>query len=115
MAGDSLRSSRKSSDDRLLATLEAVKLNVESNKAGNVDQSLLSDLVSQLESDNHSICSRLDSKVYCALVTILLQLNASHKSERVLYLLGVYIFFHNSSPILTSITGGRVLRHPFPN
>jgi hypothetical protein len=115
MAGNALRSLRKSSDARLLATLEAVKLDIQSNKAGNVDGSLLSDLVSQLESDDHSICSRLDSEVYCALVTTLLQLNASHKSERVLYLLGVYIFFHNSSPILTSITGGRVLRHPFSN
>lgn len=98
MAGDSLpTSSRKPSEARLLEALTALKLDLESNKAGNIDESLLSDLVSQLESDDHSICSSLDSKVYCTLILTVLQINASQKSERVFYLLGVNAFFYGSS------------------
>ena len=95
MTGNSLQSSsRKASDSRLLAALDAVHRDIQSNKSGNINKSIVVDLVSQLESKDHSVCSRLDSKIYCTTIQALLQCHTCREGERGIYLLGV----HTSCP-----------------
>jgi hypothetical protein len=88
MAGNSLESSSRRS--RILAALEAVHRDIQSSKSGNINKSLVAGLISQLESKDHSVCSRLDSKVYCTAIQILLQCHTCREGERGIYLLGVH-------------------------
>lgn len=92
MAGNSFQApSRKSSHSRLSATLETVRLAVQSNSSGNIDKSLVVDLVSQLEFEDYSVCSRLEPKLCCTIIQTLLQCHNCRDSERGIYIFGVCV------------------------
>lgn len=66
-----------------------MQLDIRSNKLTDRNKSLVIDLISHLESEDHSVCSRLGSKLYCSITQVLLQCHTWHDTERGVYLLGV--------------------------
>ena len=97
MAGNSFQSSsKKSSHPELCTALKTLRSAVQSNSSEKIDNALVVDLVSKLESEDHAICSTLDSDDYCTIVQILLKCRDYRDSERGIYLLGVRVcHLHN--------------------
>lgn len=93
MADNSFQvSSRTSLHSRLAATLQTLRLAVQSNNSGNIDKSLVVDLVSQLEFQDHFVCTRLESKICCTIIQTLLQCHNYRDSERGIYIFGVCVW-----------------------
>lgn len=90
MAGDLIQpSSKPSAPPKLLAALEKLRTKAHRSKSGNIIKSQVIDLVSNLESDNHTVCSGIDSKTSCTIIQTLLEFHGCRDSERGIYLLGV--------------------------
>jgi hypothetical protein len=90
MVGKSFqRSAKKSLQPLLSATLEKLYRGVELQSSSNIDKSLVVEVMSELDSDDHTVCGHLDPKAYSTIIQMLLMFNDCRHSERGIYLLGV--------------------------
>lgn len=57
-----------------------------------IDRSFVIDIVSELDHENHTVCSRLDAKLYSVIIQILLESEDCRQGERGMYLLAVSMY-----------------------
>lgn len=102
MVGSSFqRSSKKSLQPLLSAILDKLYRGVELQSSQNIDETLVIEVISELESDGHIVCGHLDPRAYSTIIQMLLGFNDCRHSERGIYLLGVLARSAHSDLLLT--------------